>query len=60
MPRVRIEWVGVVGLADDPAAGAAAGVEFVAHRHERLRREHDVVAASGEGLADDASDSPAE
>ena len=28
-------------------------VEVVAHWHERLGREHDVVAASGEGLADD-------
>ena len=43
----------VLDLADDPAAGAATVVEVVAHRHERLGREHDVVAASREGLADD-------
>ena len=28
-------------------------VEVVAHRHERLGREHNVVAASGQSLADD-------
>jgi hypothetical protein len=29
-------------------------VRFIAHRHEELGGQDDVVAASGEGLADDA------
>jgi hypothetical protein len=38
---------------DDPAPGAAAPVRVIAHRHEELGGEHDVVAATLEGLADD-------
>jgi hypothetical protein len=56
---VEVEVVGaeaaqrVLDRDHDPAAGAAAVVRVVVEGHEELRREHDVVAASGEGLADD-------
>jgi hypothetical protein len=43
----------VLDLGDYPAARAAAHVGVVAHRHEELGGEHDVVAASLERLADD-------
>ena len=43
----------VLDLMDDPAARVAAAVRIVAHRHVHLAREHDVVAAPGERLADD-------
>ena len=42
----------VVEGGDQPAAGAALVVALVAHRHERLGGEHDVVAPSGDGGAD--------
>ena len=42
----------VVQLGDQPAARAALVVALVAHRHARLRGQHDVVAAAGDGLAD--------
>src|SRR3954471_18885248 len=43
----------VLDRVDDPASGAAALVGVLAHRHEELRREHDVVTAALEGLPDD-------
>ena len=56
---VQVDVVGVqaaqrvLDLADDPPAGAAPLVRVGPHRHEELRGQHDVVAAPGEGLADD-------
>ena len=44
---------GVLDLGDDPAARAAALVGIVAHRHEELGGEHDVVATALQCLADD-------
>jgi hypothetical protein len=44
---------GVLDLADDPAPRVAELVGVVAHRAVHLGREHDVVAAPGERLADD-------
>jgi hypothetical protein len=32
---------------------ATAAVRIVAHRHEELRGQHDVIAAAGQGFADD-------
>ena len=43
----------ILDLLHDPLPGAAAVVRPVVHRHEELRREHDVVAATLQGLADD-------
>ena len=43
----------VLDLAHDPAAGPAAVVGLVAHRHEELGGQDDVVAAALQGLADD-------
>ena len=43
----------VLDRLDDPAPRAAAAVGVLAHRHEELRRQHDVVAAALERLADD-------
>jgi hypothetical protein len=43
----------VLDRPDDPPPRGAALVGIVAHRHEELRREHDVVAAALECLADD-------
>ena len=40
-------------LRDDPPPRVAAAVRTVAHLHVHLGREHDVVAPSLEGLADD-------
>ena len=41
----------VLALADDPTARVARQVRVLAHRAVHLRREHDVVAATGERLA---------
>jgi hypothetical protein len=43
----------VLDRPDDPAPRAAAAVRVLAHRHEELGREHDVVAPALERLADD-------
>ena len=43
----------VLDRLDDPTARAAAVVGVLAHRHEELGGEHDVVAAALERLADD-------
>src|SRR3954470_339611 len=43
----------VLDLVDDPASGATALVGVLAHRHEELGGEHDIVTAALEGLADD-------
>jgi hypothetical protein len=42
----------VVHLSEQPATRAAAMIALVAHRQARLRGQHDVVAAAGDGLAD--------
>src|SRR3954471_14011797 len=43
----------VLDLVDDPASGATALVGVLAHRHEELGGERDIVTAALEGLADD-------
>ncbi len=43
----------VLDLGDDPSPGATAVVGSVVHRHEELRRQHDVIATSLQGLTDD-------
>jgi hypothetical protein len=43
----------ILGLLHDPLPGAATLIGPVVHRHEELRRQHDVVAAPPQGLAGD-------
>jgi hypothetical protein len=43
----------VLDRPDDPAPRASAPIRVVAHRHEELRGQDDVVAAAFERLADD-------
>ncbi len=43
----------VLDLAGDPAAAVAGAVRSLPHRPVELRRQHHVVATSGERLADD-------
>ena len=50
MPRRRSD---VLDLAHDPAPAVAGDVRPLAHRAVELRRQHDLVATTGQRLADD-------